>query len=87
MRGDAQPGARQWRGVRPGHRLQGDGVSPTDQGTPGIVDGDGEKRPPMIRLVDDSLIGGHTLFSPCTSATLTERTRYFSLNCGENGDY
>ena len=50
MRGDAQPGARQWRGVQPGHRLQGDGVSPTDQGAPGMVDGDGGGRSHMIRL-------------------------------------
>jgi hypothetical protein len=50
MQGDAQPGARQWRGVQPGHRLQGDGVSPTDQGDPGIVDGDGGDRPHRIRL-------------------------------------
>ena len=55
MRGDAQPGARQWRGVQPGHRLQGDGVSPTDQGAPGIVDGDGGDRAHMIRL---GLAGG-----------------------------
>ena len=50
MRGDAQPGARQWRGVQPGHRLQGDGVSPSDQEAPGIVDGDGRDRPHRIRL-------------------------------------
>jgi hypothetical protein len=43
MRGDAQPGARQLRGVQPGYRLQGDGGPPTDQGNPGVVDGDGRK--------------------------------------------
>jgi hypothetical protein len=51
MRGDAQPGARQLRGVQPGHRLQGDGGSPTNQGSPGFVDGDGGDRPHVRRFV------------------------------------
>jgi hypothetical protein len=50
MRGDTQPGARQSRGVQPGHRLQGDGGSPTDQGTPGVADGDCGVEPLRIRL-------------------------------------
>jgi hypothetical protein len=50
MRGDTQPGARQQRGIQPGHRLQGDGDPPTDQGTPGVVDGDGRDRPHEIGL-------------------------------------
>ena len=120
MRGDAQPGARQWRGVQPGHRLQGDGVSPTGQGVPGFVDGDSKDRPPTTRLgVDlpggnglekwcdgpgtsklpngvagslaaarrEDRVPGHTLLSPCTGAALTEGRQYFSLRCGENGDY
>lgn len=97
MRGDAQPGARLSRGVQPGHRLQGDDGSPTDQGTLGVVDGDGgggcdsqgtvqggeTNRSPLRR---GGLVRAHIFLSPYSGGVLTDGRQYFCVNCGALGD-